>query len=294
MKSEGRGEEEGSSQCIFFAAVGDVHGHMHLMVDLLKKWESRLAGKFAFVLQVGDFEPHRDEVDLLTMAAPQKYKKLGDFPNYFEEKFSFPWPIYFIGGNHEPYGFLDQTPNGIKVTNNCYYLGRVACQLIKGLKVSGLSGIYQENKFKSCRPPVVEIYTRSNKDYIYFTEFDISQALDCQNVDILLLHDWPSDILESSQTADIARLHSSIKYDRIGNEYANLLINLLSPKLVLCGHMHYKYQSTVFTGGYAKTEIYCLAEIQQGDDAIAIFHATPDGNIKNVLFGKSLDEKYFE
>jgi len=55
-----------NTQDIFFAAVGDVHGNMHSMVRDLKAWEKKHNHQLAFVLQVGDFEPQRDEADLVT------------------------------------------------------------------------------------------------------------------------------------------------------------------------------------------------------------------------------------
>ncbi|MBD2300626.1 metallophosphoesterase [Nostoc sp. FACHB-190] len=266
----------------YFAAVGDVHGQMQNMVKLLSKWESRLGIKLAFVLQVGDFEPHRHEADLSTMSAPTKYKKLGDFPDYYSEKKFFPWPIYFIGGNHEPYGFLEQFPKGQKIINNCYYLGRVSSNIIKGLNVVGLSGIYQKDKFHSLRPHFLEIYTKSNKEYIYFNEDDIAQAIDYKNADILLLHDCPSEIVNPSIIAEI--IGFSIKYgDEIGNEFARMLVDLLLPKVVLCGHIHYKHYTHIVTSDNRKIEIYCLADINKGDAAIELFRVTPDGEIQKVL-----------
>ncbi len=62
-----------------------------------------------------------------------------------------------------------------------------------------------------------------------------------------------------------------------------MLIDLLSPKLVLCGHMHYRYQTNIITDGNKQTEVYCLADIQQGDAAIAIFRAKADGEIEKVF-----------
>jgi hypothetical protein len=126
----------------YFAVVGDVHGNMNLMVDLLSKWEVKNKIKLSFVLQVGDFEPHRNKDDVLSMAAPSKYKKLGDFPEYFKGKRTFPWLVYFIGGNHEPYIFLDHISEGGAIINNCFYFGRSGVTTIEGLRVAGLSGIY--------------------------------------------------------------------------------------------------------------------------------------------------------
>src|SRR5436309_1716544 len=98
-----------------FAAVGDVHGHMHAMVRLLQGWEQKAGRRLSCVLQVGDFEPIRVKEDLESMAAPAKYRRAGDFPDFFAGRAAFPWPVYFIGGNHEPYGLLDLTPEGGEV-----------------------------------------------------------------------------------------------------------------------------------------------------------------------------------
>ncbi len=175
---------------LYFAAVGDVHGDMYLMLNLLKKWEAKHCRSLSFILQVGDFEAHRHQKDLTTMDAPSKYKKLGDFQAFYRSKAKFPYPIYFIGGNHEPYGFLDLYPNGGEIARNCYYFGRVGSIELAGLKIVGLSGIYKPELFaRSTRPPIEDITIRSNSDYISFIESDIIQALEYQQADILVLHE---------------------------------------------------------------------------------------------------------
>ncbi|GBE93131.1 metallophosphoesterase [Nostoc cycadae] len=267
----------------FFAAVGDVHGHIKTMIKLLSKWESLLGKKLAFILQVGDFEPHRHEADLSTMSAPTKYKKLGEFSDYYLGKAFFPWPVFFIGGNHEPYGFLEQFTNGAEIVKNCYYLGRVNSNIIEGLNIVGVSGIYRKDKFYSPRPHFLEISTKSNKEYIYFIEDDIIQALNYKNVDILLLHDWPSGLINSSSIAEITGFSNSIGYGELGNEFARMLVDLLLPKLVLCGHMHCKYRTKIITSDNQRIDICCLADINQGDAAIALFHVTPHGELQEVI-----------
>ena len=91
---------------MYFASVGDVHGSIGPMVDALQNWEKRFQKSLSFVVQVGDFEPHRSIEDVRTMAAPAKHKKLGDFHLFYNRKRVFPWPVYWIGGNHEPYRFF--------------------------------------------------------------------------------------------------------------------------------------------------------------------------------------------
>ncbi|NER22956.1 MAG: metallophosphoesterase [Symploca sp. SIO1C2] len=265
-----------NTQDIFFAAVGDVHGNMHSMVRDLKAWEKKHNHQLAFVLQVGDFEPQRDEADLVTTPGPKKYRKLGDFPDFYTGKAVFPWSIWFIAGNHEPYGFLEQMPQGGEVAHNCYYLGRVGSVTLSGLKIVGVSGIYEPKQFYQQRPDVSLISKSSNKKYVGFTETEILEAIAFSSADILLLHDWPSGIISSTEAQRFGWSNE------VGNEYARLLVESLQPKLVLCGHMHQSYR-TQLSLPKAVTDICCLANVKQGmpqvRDAIAIFHLSSAGKL---------------
>lgn len=261
-----------NSQEVFFAAVGDVHGDMHLMVSLLKMWEEKTGKDLDFVLQVGDFEPQRHEADLATTPGPKKYRKLGDFADFYTGRAGFPWPIFFIAGNHEPYGFLEEISQGGQVANNCYYLGRVGTVMLSGLKVVGVSGIYEPELFQNQRPDVSLVSQSSCKRYIGFTEVDITQALSFSSADILLLHDWPCDMISLTEAKRFGWFRS------IGNEYARLLVERLQPRLVLCGHMHQPYRYQI-VGLNQVTDICCLANVAQGKNAIAIFQLSPEGKL---------------
>lgn len=270
-------------QDIFFAAVGDVHGEMYTMLGLLTNWESKFRQKLSFVLQVGDFEPIRHEADLATMDAPKKYLKLGDFRDFHSGIVEFPWAVWFIGGNHEPYGFLDQAPLGFTVTKNCHYLGRVGSVELAGLKIVGVSGIYKEDSFlHTIRPPISQIGSRPNKDYISFTQTEIDQALDFESADILLLHEWPKGIIAPDDLETFHPWRKGSFFEQVGNEYARMLVEFLQPKLVLCGHMHKRYRQQISFSSGISTNICCLANVPQGQDAIAIFQLTSDGKIMEV------------
>lgn len=274
-------------QDIFFAVVGDVHGYMYKMICLLQQWENNFGQKLDFVLQVGDFEPHRHEADLATMDAPKKYRKLGDFPDFYQQKRIFPWPIWFIGGNHEPYGFLDTIPSGTEITHYCYYLGRVGSVVLAGLKIVGVSGIYQEEKFLVDRPKVSQINNYSNKEYIAFTEAEIIQALEYKSTDILLLHDWPANIINAKDAQEFEQQRRSQGYyDLVGNEYARMLVDELKPKLVVCGHLHKSYRNQISLTPGSFTDICCLANVQSGADAISVFHLSKTGKITDFTQGK--------
>jgi len=260
-----------SNQDTFFAAVGDVHGHFYAMLGLLQAWEFKTGLSLSFVLQVGDCEPHRHEEDVATMESPARYRKVGDFPDFWRDRARFPQPFWFIGGNHEPHGFLEQMPSGGQVARNCHYLGRVGKTTLAGLKVVGLSGIYRPEQFRGLRPPLSQIHSRSPKAYIGFNEAEVAIALEYQTADILLLHDWPSGIFQPDNPEELRG------YENVGNEYARLVTEALQPKLLLCGHMHRRYRTRMSWSSGRATEVCCLAHIRQGQDAIAIFRLAPNG-----------------
>lgn len=261
----------GNFQEVYFAAVGDVHGHMNAMVEMLTSWEKATCRKLEFVLQVGDFEPHRDEKDLATMAAPSKYRKLGDFPDFYQNKKTFPWPLYFIGGNHEPYGFLDLFPQGQEITSKCYYLGRIGKVEVASLTIAGLSGIYREDKFEWPRPNISEIEKKSNKEYIYFTKEEVNKISEFSTPHILLFHEWPANIIDKENYKEFETLRHALGYDDVGNEYARLVTEILEPDLVICGHMHKKYRKQIKLESEKLITICCLANVEQGLSSIAIF-----------------------
>ncbi|MBN8231781.1 metallophosphoesterase [Corallococcus macrosporus] len=262
----------------YFAAVGDVHGHMHAMVRLLEGWSSRTGKLLAFVLQVGDFEPHRDDADLATMAAPAKYKQLGDFPVYHRRQMRFPWPVYFIGGNHEPYGFLDaNAPHGFELTPGCHYLGRVGQVELRGLRVAGLSGIHREDAFQAARPSVSDSRASAHKAFAYFNEEDVDRAMALRNVDVLLLHDWPSGLSPAEDAEAFEHQRRSVSHDTVGNEYARMLVQALRPRWVLCGHMHRAYRSAIRHPSGQVSDVACLASVRQGPESFAVFHVSSKG-----------------
>ena len=225
----------------YFAAAGDVHGEMHALV---------------------------------------KYRKLVDFPDYHSGRAKFPWPVYFIGGNHEPYGFLDAIPGGGECAPNCRYLGRAICTEIEGLRIAGLSGIYHPERSFAPRPPIADISRVSNKEYIYFTETEVQALMEAERADILLVHEWPAGVIASEDEHRFERQRRSMRYDDVGNEYAQMLMETLKPGLTLAGHMHISYANSIIFD-HEKLPFRALAHVAFGLDAVALFRVR-DGKIEEI------------
>lgn len=258
-----------------FAAVGDVHGAMHAMVRLLAAWEREHRRRLDFVLQVGDFEPHRDERDLETASIPEKYRDLGDFADFHAGRATFAWPVHFIGGNHEPYGYLDQFPSGGELVPNCRYLGRVGRATLAGLTVVSLTGIYAEQGLAG-RPPLETIATTKKKLYTYYTQDEVDRALGFGRADVLVLHEWPRGAIDPARI-DLTGRHRARDPEAIGSETARALVESLRPKLVVAGHMHWPHRSVIGPSKFA-----ALGHIDTGPDALGVFEVRGDGSIVEI------------
>jgi hypothetical protein len=263
------------------AAVGDVHGHHHRMVALVEQAAAGAGLRPDVVVQVGDFEPHRGPADVETMAAPARYRKLGDFPDFFEGRASFPWPVLFVGGNHEPYGFLDGLAAGAEIAPGCRWIGRAGLVEHRGLRVAGLSGVFREDCWVEGRPPHAQMHRQKKKRYTGYTPEDIASLLDLGSgarPDLLLLHEWPRMTLGP---AECAQLRGFAGEDRSGDDLPDLrrigavvgsaqaleLALLLEPRLVLCGHVHAPLRATL-PGGIP---LRALGKVADGLSAIALF-----------------------
>lgn len=251
----------GSPGKVYFAAVGDVHDHFRLMDEKLSAWEARHNVALDFLLQVGDLQPCRNADDLATMATPQKYRALGDFEDLWRRQVSFDRPIYFIGGNHEPYGWLDQHPSGAELLPGLRYLGRVGQVHLHGLNVVGVTGIWSEEYFELPRPAVASIMNSKRKRYTYYNAADLEQARQDGRPDILMIHDWPAGLLDDT-TDHPWKNRGSQGEAGIGSVPARALIDELRPRMVICGHMHWPFQTVLTHPDGTATQVHCLDRVR--------------------------------
>lgn len=250
-----------------FAVLGDTHGLIGKAARQLEKDSRRLATRPDFALQVGDFEPHRHDEDLRSMDAPSKYKALGDFVDFYEGRQRFCCPLYFIGGNHEPYGWLEEHTAGAELADQIHYIGRAEAIEVHGLRVVGLSGIYNEGTFAGPRPPISMLDELSNKSWIYFNEADIERALELERADILVVHEWPDGIV-ADEDLDVLGATARRKGLPLGNPWARVLLDELRPRLVICGHMHTFYHRELTHSDGSPCDVIALGHMRTPGAAI--------------------------
>lgn len=212
------------------AVFGDIHGHW---IDF-KESVAELHAKspLDMVLQCGDAQPIRGENDLEYMHCPEKYRTIGDFSKFSNGIEKFPLPLLFIGGNHEPWNFLDEKSEGGFLTHNIEFLGRVGKRNIDGIDIVGVSGIFSQRFFNEPRP--VQPYPISKRRQVtYFNNNDIEKAMKAGRTDILLTHEWPVPLNDDAKDQK-----SAFHWSTVGSEPLSRLVDRLKPKYIFCGHMH--------------------------------------------------------
>jgi len=242
------------------AFVGDVHGKINQMYWAIKNIEEIVGYKIDTVYQVGDFHAIRNEEDLNRFRVPAVHRALGDFPEFFKQD-SVPVKTYFLGGNHENYFWLSQFPLGKEVIQNLFYLGRAGVYLFDKLTIGWVSGTYSPNAFNG----------NKIKPH-HFTPDDLSKVP--SNVDILLLHDWPSMSLLSSgidmgSVSNLQTLEEAISRKIGSKELYDLLVRV-KPHHVFCGHLHFPLSLEIKLEDESKVNFVALGEFPY-NNSVAIF-----------------------
>lgn len=97
---------------VIVAVSGCVHGQIDSLYQKLAELEVYRGVKADVLLCTGDFQALRNDFDLHTLSCPAKYRKLGDFKDYYERVKTAPVLTIIIGGNHEAVVFMNELPNG--------------------------------------------------------------------------------------------------------------------------------------------------------------------------------------
>lgn len=116
-----------------------VEGCGHGALDAIYK---SLKPSVELLIICGDFQALRNTTDLDTISVPPKYKQLGDFADYYSGKKNAPVLTIFIGGNHECSSYLRELQYGGWVAPDIYYLGEFGSVWYKGIRISGMLGIW--------------------------------------------------------------------------------------------------------------------------------------------------------
>lgn len=209
--------------------------------------------KVELLIMCGDFQSVRNAADMQCLSVPPKYRRMGDFRDYYTGKKRAPVFTIFIGGNHEASNYLDELKYGGFVAPNIYYLGRTGSIWYKGLRIVGWSGIYNGGDFMKLRPEsnieyddrriVRSMYHYRKDDYLKM------RFLKQCNKSILLSHDWPNKITEYGDTKLLLRrkpfFKKDIQHGELGSPANQELLDHLKPLYYFAAHLHVVYRAKI-------------------------------------------------
>jgi lariat debranching enzyme len=132
---------------INIAVEGCCHGELDKIYTEIAQTELATGTKVDLLLICGDFECVRDYADLCCMAVPEKYRHIKSFKSYFTGEKIAPIKTIFIGGNHEASNVLQSLYYGGYVAPNIYFLGFGGVVNYRGIRIAGLSGIYDAKHY---------------------------------------------------------------------------------------------------------------------------------------------------
>lgn len=222
------------------AVEGCGHGTLNAIYDSLKPGVDIL-------IICGDFQAIRNITDLQTLNVPPKYKQLGDFPDYYSGKRKAPVLTIFIGGNHECSSYLRELQYGGWVAPSIYYLGEFGSVWYKGIRISGLLGIWNGRTFHT-RDQLDYLlpYSPSSLRLVYHVKpKNLLKLLISGRSDVVVSHDWPKGIWKFGDERALLRKKKFFKEDmqsgKLGSPAARAGLEKLAPLFWFSLHLHVKF-----------------------------------------------------
>lgn len=156
----------------------------------------------------------------------------------------------FIGGNHEASNFLQELAYGGWVAPNIYYLGYAGVIVVNGIRIAGISGIYNYCNFEKGHfefPPYDHWSMRSVYGIRSMEVFRLSQLTN--RIDIMLSHDWPNPIWDYGNKEQLLRFKPYFRVDmqngKMGSGPCFYLLTTLRPHNWYAAHMHCRFDANV-------------------------------------------------
>ncbi|KAK6166465.1 hypothetical protein SNE40_023150 [Patella caerulea] len=232
------------------AVEGCCHGELDKIYETIQHLEKKNDMKVDILLICGDFQSVRNKGDLQCMAVPPKYQKLNTFYKYYSGEKVAPVLTVFVGGNHEASNYLQELPYGGWVATNIYYMGYGNVVEFGGIRIAGLSGIYNGKDYTKGhfeRPP----YNDSTKRSVYHVRnlevFRFKQI--SRPIDIFLSHDWPRGIYHYGNVNKLLRgkpfFAEEIESNKLGSAPGEELLHVLKPEYWFAAHLHVKFAAYV-------------------------------------------------
>ncbi|RIA97105.1 lariat debranching enzyme, C-terminal domain-containing protein [Glomus cerebriforme] len=233
------------------AIEGCCHNQLEEIYKTLEHIENGENIKIDLLLICGDFETIRNTEDFNSMSVPAKYRTLGSFYKYYTGECKVPYPTLFVGGNHEVMSYLWELYYGGWVCENIYFLGYAGVVNFGGLRIGGLSGIYNDRHYDLGHHETLPYNTSTVRSAYHMRKYDAFKLAQIkQPLDIFLSHDWPRKITNFGKLDDLLHIKPYLRQDiesgKLGSAACEELLFKLKPRYWFAAHHHVKFPAIVY------------------------------------------------
>ena len=233
------------------AVVGCCHGELDVIYSTIETACEADGGKRPdLVVICGDFQAVRNEQGLECMACPLRFRAMGDFWQYYAGKRAAPVPTLIIGGNHEASAHFQSLPYGGMIAPNMFFMGYAGVVNFGGLRIAGISGIFDKRDFRQPHFEQAPYDERSMRTVYHTRERDVWRLAQLASpVDIVLSHDWPAGVDMAGDQQWLLRKKRFFAEDSAKGELGSPanwnLMTLLRPAFWFAAHLHVKFPAIV-------------------------------------------------
>ncbi|XP_015788867.1 lariat debranching enzyme [Tetranychus urticae] len=268
------------------AVVGCIHGELDTIYQQLADLEAHNGYKIDLLLICGDFQSIRNENDFKCISIPVKFRQLGTFHQYYKGEKTAPVLTIFIGGNHEASNYLITLPYGGWVAPNIYYMGYSNVVRYKGLRIGGISGIYNKyhrNYGHFERLPMTEDTKRSAYHTRHLEAYRFMSVQ--EPLDIFMSHDWPSNVVHYGNLDQLLRwkpfFAQDIQRGSLGSPMLDSLFSHLKPSRWFAAHLHVRFEAYVRHDPERETRFLALDKPLPRRKYLEILDLNPTNNSEN-------------
>jgi len=236
------------------------------MYEAVLLLERKQNTKIDLVICCGDFQAVRNMTDLNSLSCPPKYRRINTFYKYYSGEKTAPVLTILIGGNHEASNHLTELYYGGWVAPNIYFLGMSGVVNFGGLRIGGLSGIFNQRHYHKGHYEIPPYRDDTMRSVYHVREFEVFKLMQLTGrIDVMLSHDWPRGIAYSGDKEKLLRIKRFLRQDiesgRLGSPPAEQLLNALQPEHWFAAHMHVKFPATVYHPNGRTTKFLALDKV---------------------------------
>ncbi|XP_026193988.1 lariat debranching enzyme [Cyclospora cayetanensis] len=267
------------------AVNGCCHGELNALYGMIEKLERQQDIKVDLLICCGDFQSLRSSDDLQFFCAPPKYRTLKDFHEYFSGSKRAPVLTVVVGGNHEAPNVFRELYYGGWLAPNIFYLGHSGVVKVGGLRIAGLSGIYNPHHFHLGHFEKPPYDGNSARSAYHVRQFELLK-LNCvqEPVDIMLSHDWPEGIYNFGDREGLLRckphFREDIEKSCLGSPPSMALLKSMKPSFWFCGHLHVSFPAIVPHPDGSKTLFLAADKVLPNRRCLQVLDVHPKSTAK--------------